>query len=97
MKILAVSRDLKPFPKDPADILRREAQVVWALQQEGALREIYFVRGGEKAVLVLEAASAEEGKALLARLPLVAEGYIEFELDVLMPYPGFARLFRDGR
>jgi len=41
----------------------------------------------------LECASVEEAKAHLARLPLVKNGLIKFEIMVLKPYSGFARLF----
>ncbi|MFT3828669.1 MAG: hypothetical protein QM691_03085 [Opitutaceae bacterium] len=93
MKILAKSRTLAA---DEAaftpELLRAEAERVWQLQQTGVLREIYFTAAGE-AVLVLEAAHAAAARRVLASLPLVGAKLIEFEIDELRAYSGFARLF----
>ena len=93
MKILAKSRTLAP---DEAaftpELLRAEAERVWRLQQAGTVREIYFTGAGE-AVLVLEAASVAVARRTLATLPLVRARLIEFELDELRAYTGYARLF----
>ena len=93
MKILAKSRTLAA---DEAaftpELLRAEAEAAWRLQQAGTLREIYLTAGGE-AVLFLEAANASAARRVLATLPLVRAKLIEFEIDELCAYPGFARLF----
>jgi hypothetical protein len=94
MRILAVEGDLKAIPAQARDdLLKREAAAVWALQQADAVREIYLAEGGTKAVLILECPGAAEARGRLASLPLVEEGYIEFALYELRPYPGFSRLF----
>ena len=94
MKILAISRDL-PGARD-ADFkphLRAEAAHAYGLYQSGVLREIYFEQNGSSAVIILECASAEEGRAILSGLPLVRAGLIAFDVMALTPYTGFARLF----
>ena len=94
MQILALERDRRDLPETERDaILRAEAQALWALQQEGFVRTAYFRRDRKLAVLILEAESAGECEAQLTRLPLVRNGYIEFELAPLAPYDGYARLF----
>jgi len=94
MRILALESDLKPIPEDARnDILRREAAAAWKLQQADVVREIFMAEGGTKAVLVLECAGLAEARSRLASLPLVEEGYTEFALYALEPYPGYARLF----
>lgn len=47
-------------------------------------------------MLVLECASAVEAQEILAELPFVQAGLIEFETVPLRAYPGFARLFAAG-
>jgi len=42
---------------------------------------------------MLESAGGSEARALIATLPLVLAGLIEFEVMPLRAYPGFARLF----
>ncbi len=96
MKILAKSRTLAADESAfTPELLRAEAERVWALQLEGALREIHFTTAGE-AVLLLEAADAAAACRVLASLPLVEARLIEFEVDELVPYTGFARLFADN-
>ncbi len=94
MKILAVEHETPgAAPSAFAPHLRDEAARVWALQQSGVLREIYFRADRAEAVLVLECADAAEAERHLATLPLVREKLIAFELIPLKPYPGFERLF----
>jgi hypothetical protein len=93
MKILAHEKELKPIPKDKADgILKQEAFKVWELKEKDLIREIYF---NEKhcAVLILECIDMHFAKTILNELPLVQEGYIEFDMMELKPYTGFSRLF----
>ena len=94
MKILALEKELPGAgPERFAPLLKDEARRVWELTQSGALREVYFRADRQSAVFVLECAGVEEAQGLLAGLPLVAAGLIEFDLIPLVPYPGFARLF----
>ena len=93
MKILAHSRTLAAdeaafTPK----LLRAEATKVWELQQAGRIREIYYTAAGE-AVLILECRSAAEARRVLAGLPLVRAKLLEFSVDELRAYSGFAWLF----
>jgi hypothetical protein len=79
-------------PESPSN-LNDEARAVWNLAQAGVVREIYFRDDRPQAVIILEAGSVEEAQRILARLPLVEAGLIEFGVIGLRPYPGYARLF----
>jgi hypothetical protein len=93
MKLLAYSRTLvEDAAAYTAEILRAEARHVWNLQQAGVVREIYFTQDQE-AVLILECADADAARTVLAEFPLVKAGLIEFKVDELRAYPGYARLF----
>lgn len=99
MKVLALERPGTRPRSDDANtdrLLVAEAKQVWDLQQAGAIREIYFRADRSDAVLVLECRDAEEARGVLATLPLVAAGLIDFDIVPLRPYPGFARLFATG-
>ena len=94
MKLLALEHELTGATAEQFQPhLKAEARRVWELQQSGTLREIYFRADQHTAVLVLECFNVEEARRLLASLPLVAAGLIEFEIFPLAPYDGFARLF----
>ena len=94
MKILALEKELPGATGEKfLPVLKDEARRVWELQQSGSLREIYFDASQHTAVLVLECGTVNEAQQLLAGLPLVTAGLIEFQLIPLAPYDGFARLF----
>jgi muconolactone delta-isomerase len=92
MKILALERDLVDRPELETP-LREEARRVWALYQEGVIREMYFRADEPTAVLMLEVPSVDDAHHVLGTLPLVTGGFVAFDLVPLAPYPGLARLF----
>lgn len=96
MKVLAISREIPPVDwSSLGDLLKEEARSLHALYQEGHVREFYFTPDGE-AVLILESPSTDAARSQLARLPLVRDGKITFEITELLPYNGFERLFPAG-
>jgi hypothetical protein len=95
MKILAVEREVKG-KKSPGfeKHLKSEALKVWQLCQKEIIREIYFEKKKNTAVLILECRNQQEAKKFLNELPLVKEKLITFEIFTLIPYNGFERLFK---
>ena len=94
MKILAIEKELPgTIAEQFQPLLVAEARCVWELYQAGVLRELYFRQDCHTAVLVLECQDVAEARQVLAELPLVANGLIEFEIIPLVAYPGFERLF----
>jgi hypothetical protein len=97
MKVLALGRDLVA-QDDPrfAELRPAEARTVWELYQRDVLREVYYRADRANGVLVFEVQDVAAARAAVDSLPLVAAGLIDFDLVPLKPYPGFARLFREG-
>jgi muconolactone delta-isomerase len=96
MKIIALEKDVPGVTAEQfKPHLKAEAARAWELHQEGVIRELYFRDDARSAVLVLECADVREAWQILATLPLVQAGLIEFELIPLRAYPGFARLFAE--
>ena len=94
MKILALEKEVPgALPEQFQKHSKAEAARVWALYQQGKLREIYFNADTNEAVLILECDDLQEAEALLGSLPLVAAGLITFDVLPLVPYTGFNRLF----
>lgn len=73
---------------------KTEAKALWRLYQNGIVREFYFRKDENLAVLIIEARNKQEAKKILNKLPFVSKRLIEFELIPLKPYPGFERLFK---
>jgi hypothetical protein len=97
MKVLALGHDVVA-QDDPRFVELRpaEARRVWDMYQADLLREVYFRADSPNGVLLFEVADVAAARAAIDSLPLVAAGLIDFDLVPLRPYPGFARLFRDG-
>lgn len=94
MKILAIEKELESVAWHKLeDLLRDEAYHVYELYRSGWIREIYFTEH-KNAVLVLEAEDKNAGTELLATLPLVKHGKIQFELMELQPYTGYERIMK---
>ena len=95
MRFLAIERPVAGVTDDrfTPELAAAEARRAWELNQAGSIRELFFRADESAAVLTLECSDIDEARLVLAQLPLVAAGLIEFELIPLRAYPGFARLF----
>jgi muconolactone delta-isomerase len=95
MRILAIGRPVEGVTVDrfTPELGALEARRAWELHQAGSIRDLFFRADESAAVLMLECADAAEAHRVLATLPMVAAGLIDFELIPLRAYPGFARLF----
>jgi len=94
MRHLCLSRRLPGAdPQRIAALLRAEARAVWELHAADIAREVWFDREAGRGVLILECADRAAAVAALARLPLVAEGLIGFDIHPLSPFTQLAQLF----
>ncbi len=86
-------RRMESFPPEewaPA-LLETEAQRVRELYTAGSVRSIWRRKDIPGSVILLEAASEEEVRALVGSLPLAQKGMLEFVVVTgLEPYAGFA-------
>ncbi|MHC1781816.1 MAG: superoxide dismutase [Anaerolineaceae bacterium] len=94
MKFLAIEKDIPNVdPELIRCLLEAEALAAWDLKMQDTLREIWFTPD-HRAVLMLECTNEEDARRVLGRLPLYRENLIGFEIIPLLPYDGFARLFK---
>ncbi len=95
MRVLAIERPIEGVANESftPELLAAEAAQAWQLYQAGLIRELYFRDDEDSAVLSLECATVDDARNVLAGLPLVTAGLIDFEILPLRPYPGFGRLF----
>lgn len=93
MKILALSRPVNRPLSELAPFLVDEARAIWTLYMEAVLREQY-VRDDGGVVLILESHDLNTALLQLGRLPLVANGLLEFDAWALAPFSPWNRLLR---
>ncbi len=97
MRYLCLSRRLPGADASRIQaLLRAEARAVWDLHAEDIAREVWFDREARKGVLILECTDRAGVAAALGRLPLVAEGLIDFDIHPLSPFTQLAQLFAPG-
>jgi muconolactone delta-isomerase len=93
MQFLALSRrrtDTFPPEAFTPELIEAEGQRVRELYTAGTLRSIWRRQDIPGAVLLFEASSEDEVRALLDTLPLAQKGMLELTLlTQLNPYPGF--------
>lgn len=94
MQFLVLSRrrtDAFPPEAWTPDLIEMESQRVRELFIAGSIRSIWRRKDTPGAVLLIEAASEDETRALIATLPLAERGMLDFVVVTqLEPYPGFA-------
>ncbi|OGU36126.1 MAG: hypothetical protein A2068_12155 [Ignavibacteria bacterium GWB2_35_6b] len=96
MKFLAIEHEMRG--KDQEDFephLESESAQVWEYYKDGIIREIYFTKESHEAVIILECENKNHAEEILNDLPLVKAGLISFNIEELIPYDGFERLFKN--
>jgi len=97
MKILAISIRQPGASFDDIQRLQvPEVTMVWQMQQDGFLREIYFDPARPAAVLIVEADSVAAARDRLADLPMAEAGFIDFDLIQLGHFGQLQALFAKG-
>ena len=94
MKIFALEKFRSGVTLEQAKpMLKKECRAVWELYKQNILREIYYLQGQPGVMLILECDDVEAAKTTLSELPIVKEGYCEFEFFPVVPFKGFESLF----
>jgi muconolactone delta-isomerase len=77
-------------PVDFAQVAAQDSAHAQKAYLSGALRQMWTRDSGYGPVVIVEAASAEDVRALFAEWPLLKVGYLEIDVFALHPYHGFA-------
>ena len=67
-------------PEQFAEYLDLEAELAIKLFKEEFIRELYSIKGGKGACMIVEAENEEEIKEKLSILPFVKNTYLEIEI-----------------
>jgi len=79
--------------KEKEQLLKQEAKVLWNLQKNGIIRNIWFTRNTREAILIIEADDTIRTNEIIDTFPLVKEGLITYDIVELVAYDGYERLF----
>ena len=79
--------------KEKEQLLKQEAKILWDLQKNGIIRNIWFTKKFKEAILILEAEDSKRVKEIIDTFPLVKEGLITYDIVELVAYDGYERLF----
>ena len=72
-----------------AEFADEEARKAITLFKEEFIRELYSIKGGKGACMVIEAKDENEIKEKLSVLPFVKNNYLDIEIIEVKPYRGF--------
>jgi len=76
-------------PEQFAEYLDLEAELAIKLFKEEFIRELYSIKGGKGACMIVEAENEEEIKEKLSILPFVKNNYLDIDIIEVKPYRGF--------
>jgi muconolactone delta-isomerase len=85
-------RRMDEFPAEQwtAELIAEESNRVREMYAAGSVRSIWRRKDMPGSLILLEAASEDEARALVVSLPLAKRGMLEFVVVTeLEPYPGF--------
>jgi hypothetical protein len=87
MTVLAIAHAL---PGATAEAFQRvrpeEIRGVWNIYRRGQIGQIYYCTDREVAVLFLNCDTIDDARAILAELPMVREGLIDFDYYPIGPF-----------
>ena len=76
-------------PEQFAEYLDLEAELAIKLFKEEFIRELYSIKGGKGACMIVEAKNEDEIKEKLSILPFVKNNYLDIDIMEVKPYRGF--------
>lgn len=86
MKVLAIGNIVKPVsPEQRSQIMPREVPATLKLYLDGKIEQFWYRADKPGVVFLMDVPSLEEAKAATAALPLVADGFAEYEYLQLGP------------
>ncbi len=99
MQFVCISRRLPGCDPERLKALAvAETRAAWRLHREGIVHALNFDAAQGKGLVTLHAEDVAEARALLQRLPMVAEEQIDFDIYAMGPYAPLEALFaREGR
>ena len=78
-------------PEQFAEYADLEAEMAIQLFREEFIRELYSIKGGKGACMIVEANDENEIREKLKELPFVKNNYLNIDIFEVKPYRGFMK------
>ena len=90
MKFFVIAKRKEDIDKEEiSKHLEEEAKIAIQLFREEFIRELYSIKGGKGACMIIEASDEDEITKKLNVLPLVKNNYLDIDILEVKPYRGF--------
>ena len=90
MKFFVIGKRKENIEQDKfTEFADEEARKAITLFKEEFIRELYSIKGGKGACMIVEANSEEEILLKLSDLPFVKNNYLDIDIIEVKPYRGF--------
>ncbi len=94
LRIIAIDRILPGVTMEQiGPLLGAEAEHAWELYKQGIFREVFFRQDHPGVVVMMECFDVAEAEQVMAELPLVKAGLIEFDYIPVGPFVVWENLF----
>ncbi|MFC5860673.1 hypothetical protein ACFPT7_00045 [Acidicapsa dinghuensis] len=95
MKVFAIGSIIKPLTLEQAKpIMAKEVPDTLQLYLDGKIEQFWHRKDREGVIFLINAESADQAKATLAKLPLVEGGFLSFEYVLVGPLAPLGRLIQ---
>jgi hypothetical protein len=86
MKVIAVANIVKPItPEQRAQVMPKEVPATLKLYLDGKIEQFYFRQDKPGVIFIMNVDSVEQAKAAIEALPLVIEGFAQYEFMQVGP------------
>jgi hypothetical protein len=86
MKVIAVANIVKPItPEQRAQVMPKEVPATLKLYLDGKIEQFYFRQDKPGVIFIMNVDSVEQAKAAIEALPLVTEGFAQYEFMQVGP------------
>jgi hypothetical protein len=86
MKVIAVANIIKPItPEERQRIMPREVPATLKLYLDGKIEQFFYRQDKPGVIFIMNVDSVEQAKAAIEALPLVTEGFAQYEFMQVGP------------
>src|ERR1700742_1658061 len=86
MKVIAIGNIIKPVtPEQRAQVMPKEVPATLQLYLDGKIEQFFYRQDKPGVIFVMNVDSVEKTKATIEALPLVTEGFAEYEFMPVGP------------